>query len=238
MPQAVAASPPVILAHRAYRDGHDPERENKLDAVKECLRYGWGVEIDIRRSPDGRLYISHDPADPVDRNDARLFCQTIQELARSPVALNVKEVGYEGELVGLLAAYQIMQKVFLFDMELIEDNPGETAKLFRRLHAEVQVAVRVSDRGEPVTRALQPGMPDIVWLDEFDRLWATRDDIRRLQRAGKRIYAISPEIHGFPEAQMIQRWQEFLQWGLDGICTDYPSRLQAYATSTMEAMRA
>ena len=223
----VRAGLPIILAHRAYRDGCDPASENSLTAVEVCLRQGWGVEIDIRRSDDGQFYVSHDRTDHSDLNDAGIFCCAIRDLARVPVALNVKELGYERELLDLLARNQLLAKVFLFDMELIEETPGEAAHLFRCLSSEVQVAVRVSDRREPVNRVLQPGMPKIVWLDEFDSLWVTREDIEALKLGSKRIYVISPEIHGFAEEQMMQRWRDFSEWGVDGICTDYPARLDA-----------
>jgi hypothetical protein len=32
---------------------------------------------------------------------------------------------------------------------------------------------------------------------------------------------ISPEIHGFDIATMRRRWQDFKDWGVDGVCTDF-----------------
>ena len=65
----------------------------------------------------------------------------------------------------------------------------------------------------------------IIWLDEFDSLWIKKVDIQRLKRSGKTIYAISPEIHGFSLVEMELRWRQFFQWGINGICTDYPAKL-------------
>jgi hypothetical protein len=93
------------------------------------------------------------------------------------------------------------------------------------------LAARVSDRGEPVERALAVEFADLVWLDEFDSLWLQAADIQRLKHAGKKIYAISPEIHGFSSVDMKRRWTEFCEWGVDGICTDYGFALASHLSS-------
>lgn len=218
----------IVLAHRANRVGPCEKEENTLAAVRVCLQRGWGVEIDIRRTTSGKFYVSHDPTKHSSSNDARPYCRLIRTCARAPIALNVKELGYEQALVDLLSEERILDRVFLFDMELIELRRGETARRFRQYCPGVRVAMRVSDRGEPVEWALEQGSPEIVWLDEFDSLWANRTDIAVLKCAGKRIFAVSPEIHGFSKQQMLRRWQEFSEWGVDGICTDHPEKLQAY----------
>jgi glycerophosphoryl diester phosphodiesterase len=215
----------VIFAHRAYRDGPEPERENNLDAVADCLRRGWSVEIDIRRKPDsGGFYISHDLTSPTERNDAIPFCRVIEELARRPVALNIKELGYEDELLRFLDMQGVVDRVFLFDMELLEDHPGKAAVLLRSLHSTVKLAVRASDRREPVGHALKCEVASVVWVDEFDQLWLTQSDVTRM----KQVYAISPEIHGFKLEDRNRRWAEFELWGVDGVCTDYPAELDQF----------
>lgn len=115
----------------------------------------------------------------------------------------------------------VLNQVFLFDMELLETQVGQTAQLFRRLSPNIKLAARVSDRGEPIDRALSIESADIIWLDEFDSLWITEEDIFRLKSASKTIYAISPEIHGFSIKDVKNRWFDFYTWCVDGICTDY-----------------
>jgi glycerophosphoryl diester phosphodiesterase len=214
-----------ILAHRANRAGIDARQENTLEAVRACLEQGWGIETDIRRNAAGRYYISHDPVAVTERNQVEAFCVLLREMPSAVVALNVKELGYEADLVRFLERQRVLGQVFLFDMELIEPTPGETARLLRSLHPTVKLAARVSDRDEPVERALGIEVADIIWLDEFDRLWATEADIRTLKKSGRTIYAVSPEIHGFTPEEMRRRWSEFRKWGVDGICTDFPEEL-------------
>lgn len=213
-----------ILAHRGYSEGPDPTRENTLDAVRECLERGWGVEIDIRRAASGAFYIAHD-ASSTGAPDAVPYLEAIRR-ASAPVALNVKELGYEADLLAFLRAHDVLDHLFLFDMELIEPVPGATAARFRALDPAVRLAARASDRAEPLDRALSSPNESVVWLDEFDRLWIERHDIAAVHAAGRQAFAISPEIHGFPIEAAVERWQQFLAWGLDGLCTDYPARAQ------------
>lgn len=49
----------LLIAHRGL---HDIYTENTLDAVKTALKHGaTHVEIDIRKTADGKLVLSHDP---------------------------------------------------------------------------------------------------------------------------------------------------------------------------------
>ena len=214
-----------VLAHRANSRGPDPASENSLSAVRGCVARGWGLEVDIRRSPDGRFYLSHDPAVISAATAADPFLPLFRQCRVAPVAINVKELGYEAELIEFLTTGGVLPHVFFFDMELIEAEPGVTANTFRALSDSVGLAARVSDRGEPISRALGIGVAQIVWLDEFDALWAGEGDVEALKRAGKTVYAVSPELHGFALQDAVTRWHQFARWGVDGICTDYAELL-------------
>lgn len=215
----------LVLAHRANYEGVNKLEENSLDACRLCLEHGWGIETDIRRTSNGSFYISHDAAEWDDGNHADRFCELWRQYPHSTIALNVKELGYEADLLEYLIRQNVVSQLFLFDMELLEPHPGQTARLFRQLDPKIRLAARVSDRNEPIEQALSVGPTDIIWVDEFDYLWVREADIHRLKSASKTIYAISPEIHGFTLNQMYQRWRQFYAWGVDGICTDYAAEL-------------
>lgn len=52
---------PLLIAHRAWLGGREPE--NSLAALRAVLRGPVdGVEIDVRRTADGRYVVRHDPA--------------------------------------------------------------------------------------------------------------------------------------------------------------------------------
>jgi hypothetical protein len=223
---------PEILAHRGNTNGPCAATENRLPAIAAALAHGWGVEIDVRRAGDDRFYVSHDPQTWSEDSSGDGFCALARRFPGRTIALNVKELGYEDALLAYLDAQGILNDVFLFDMELIEPAPGLTAGVLRRLHPGVRIAARVSDRHEPVERALEITMASVIWLDEFDQLWCTSRDVHRLKDEGRTVFAVSPDLHGFPLDVTQRRWEELARWGVDGICTDYPAALEDVLRST------
>lgn len=217
----------AILAHRGNVDGKVAAAENRPPAIAAALSRGWGLEIDIRRSADGRFYVSHDPSEHVDDLLADDVFALIAGAPTATVALNVKETGDEHSLLAFLERWNVIDRVFLFDMELVEPSPGGMARRFRELHPHVQLAARVSDRNESVERALSIDGAAHIWLDEFDGPWCTEGVVGRLRAAGRTVYAVSPELHGFPLEAARQRWRDFVAWGVDGICTDYAAELDS-----------
>lgn len=216
----------AILAHRGNTTGPDRAAENGLAAIGRALRLGWGLEIDIRRAPDGRFYVSHDAVAFATAAPADGVCALLRAHPRAQVALNVKELGDEAALIDFLDHQGVLPQCCLFDMELLEDAPGTTARAFRALHPTVAIAARVSDRGEPIAQALGIDVAQTIWLDEFDGPWATRADVDRLKAAGRRVWMVSPDLHGATLQETRRRWREVLTWGLDGLCTDYAEALE------------
>ena len=217
---------PRILAHRGNTHGPSKTEENQLSAIHRALASGWGLEVDIRRAGDGRFYISHDPQPAAAGLAALDLCDELRRFPDAMVALNVKECGYEADLIAFLTSENVLRQTFLFDMELIEPTPGGMARTFRALHPEVCLAARVSDRGESIDRALSIHVASVVWLDEFDGPWSTEADVLRLHAAGRQVFAVSPDLHRFPIERARERWLDFCNWGVDGICTDYPADLE------------
>jgi glycerophosphoryl diester phosphodiesterase len=216
----------TILAHRGNIAGPAPREENRLPIITTALARGWGLEVDIRRARDGRFYLSHDRQHSAD--DGLVATKWTAALRRAPesvVALNLKELGDEADLIAFLRAERVLPQVVLFDMELIEPVPGETARRLRALDADVRIAARVSDRGESIDRALSIVAASVIWLDEFDRQWSSEAEVRQLKQAGRAIFAVSPDLHRFPLERARARWAEFIDWGVDAICTDYPAEL-------------
>jgi glycerophosphoryl diester phosphodiesterase len=215
-----------ILAHRANLRGPDHAHENTVAAVQEALACGFGLETDIRLDAAHGFYISHDrqvvDAQHAFAAHAALWRQYPQAL----IALNIKELGAEAALLQALYSEGVAQQVFLFDMELLEPVAGATAALLRTLDAQIALAARVSDRAEPLAQALSIGVAQSIWLDEFDAPWADRASVQALKAAGRTVYAVSPDLHGYSLEQSVQRWHVLLDWGVDGICTDWPLRLR------------
>jgi glycerophosphoryl diester phosphodiesterase len=213
----------IVLAHRGNLDGPDRKGENAFETVAAALERGFGVETDLRFLKDGTPYISHDPVDSPSQlasDHAALWARYPRQL----IALNVKEIGFEAETISLLRQFRRLENTVLFDMELIEPRAGQAAIVFQALESRCELAARVSDRGETIDRALSlPG--DYVWLDEMDGEWVQRADVARLKNAGRKILAVSRDLHGAAPDACEKRWAQLAEWGVDGICTDWPKRL-------------
>jgi glycerophosphoryl diester phosphodiesterase len=216
---------PIVISHRGNLVGPCPSAENRLLTVRAALACGWGLETDLRRADDGRFYISHDPRPSAEGLVAEDFCALFRAHPEATIALNIKELGSEDALVTLLEQEGVVAQTFLFDMELIEETAGDTARRLRALHPTIRLAARVSDRGESIERALDIDAASVIWLDEFDGPYFTETDVRRVKAAGRTVHAVSPDVHGRPAETTRARWMDFIRWGIDGICTDYPAAL-------------
>jgi len=223
---------PIILSHRGNLAGPCPRLENRLPSILSALDCGWGIETDIRRDGDGRFYVSHDARPSAHETPAEDFFALFRAYPHATIALNIKELNNEEALIDLLEHEEMASQTFLFDMELIEKQPGTTARLLRSLNPAVRIAARVSDRNESITQALDIDVASIIWLDEFDGPYFTEADIRRLKEAGRSVYAVSPDLHGKRAEDCRRRWRDFIHWGVDGICTDYPAAL-AYVSQAL-----
>lgn len=212
-----------LLAHRANVDGPARASENSLAATHRALELGFGIETDLRRDRQKRFYIAHDPQPWSEQNDFRKFAALFRSFPDRTIAMNVKELGYEADLIALQAFGDLGDKSFYFDFELLEPaSPGRSQKLLQTLPGggKTSLASRLSDRGESLEQCLS--IPaDVVWADEFDSLWLIREHVELVRASGRKFYAISPELHGFDEATRLKRWREFREWGIDGLCTDY-----------------
>lgn len=215
----------TILAHRGNLGGPSPTTENRLPTVRDALALGFGIQTDVRRNEDGTFYFSHEAQECVSGLLAEDFCAAFRARPDATIALSVRERGDEDALLAMLRAQGVIDQVFLFDMERIERQAGETARRFRSIHPTIRIAARVSDRGESLERALGVDAASIAWIDEFEGPWCTEQDVRRLKGAGLIVYAVSPDLHRRSFEATRARWLDFIRWGVDGICTDYPTAL-------------
>jgi glycerophosphoryl diester phosphodiesterase len=92
----------LICAHRGA-SGYLPE--NSVDAFSSAIAMGAdAIETDLRRTPDGRLVLAHDPLPPVPP-DGLVELAELVAMAKGRVRLDVelKEAGYEREVLDVLA---------------------------------------------------------------------------------------------------------------------------------------
>ncbi len=217
---------PIILSHRGNLVGPCPSAENRLTTVRAALDCGWGVETDIRCAADGRFYISHDARPSAHETPGRGFLRAVPSLSRRDHRPEHQGTGQRGRAHQRCSTTKTSSaRPFCSTWNCSSDRPAQRRARFSELHPTIRIAARVSDRGESIEQALSIDVASVIWLDEFDGPCFTESDVRRLKEAGRSVYAVSPDLHGKPAAACRRRWLDFIRWGVDGICTDYPAAL-------------
>ena len=219
---------PHILAHRGNLDGPQPATENTTRQLRAAIAARFDVEFDIQFACDrSRLVLAHDEVPWSGARCVETFFDRVQlgELH----ALNIKHLFTLPAIVAGLHARRLLHAFVLFDFELLTDDLRACRFLMDSLRDQgCQVAWRLSEREPHFDRYLKSPRVGWIWLDEFTRPWATERHFRALAEAGKRVLYVSPELHGRRDiAALERRWEQVADWGVRGICTDYPRALRA-----------
>ena len=200
-----------ILSHRGLR--HDlAGNPNSQEAVADSVKWGYGVEVDIRES-SGELVLQHDAGKS---GESWVNCLEALSRADTPIAINVKEDG----LIPLLGeTINVLHSAVFFDMSW-----PETLQYVR---AGLPVMLRTSE-WEPLDLQVYSRLriPVRLLVDGFDSdWWLTDANVNRACLSGD-VMVISPEIHGRDP------WAVWA-WGRSQIsagrpvyfCTDAPDEL-------------
>jgi glycerophosphoryl diester phosphodiesterase len=189
-----------VIAHRGGpRRG---VRENSLEAFEEAVAAGADlVELDVRRTADGALVVTHDPRfggllvarTPLDELRARphpppLLEEVVARLAgRIGLDVELKEAGYEA--VVLAALHPALRGDAPV---LVTSFRPEAVAAVRRLAPQLQAGLLLADRrairrrleasGATVAlpwtrrrgRAVEHGLPEIAWTVDDPRALAAR----------------------------------------------------------------
>ena len=219
-----------ILAHRALLDGPDAEAENRRSSIGGALVAGFAVEFDITADPgSGALVLAHEPCSWETDRDAHAFLRAPGETLH---ALNVKDLGTLDDVLQEIEAAGTRSRFFLFDFELLAADRAPCLALMAELGERgFGVAHRLSER-EPFLDDLlsAPVAPMAVWLDEWSRPWVRRDHVAALRDRGVATYYVSPDLHrALRPADLHGRWEQLIEFGVTGICTDYPRALRTFA---------
>ena len=181
-------------------------RINTVDELRK-LPEKYGVELDLRDSLDGRIYIQHNPFE-----QGEDFEEYLKEFHHGTMILNVKSERIEFKILEMLANYDIKSYFFLdssFPMIWLLSNQGERS-----------VALRVSEvEGLDIARNMA-GKIDWVWVDCFSRIPINKKEYDELKNWGYKLCFVSPELEG--RDKDIENYAEQIkQRGMifDAICT-------------------
>ena len=203
-----------ILSHRGYWT--KPSEKNSIPAFVRSLECGFGLETDVRDCA-GTIVVSHDmPMGGEVEFDQflKLFHNTDR-----PLALNIKADGLAAHLKNAMSANGI-KDWFVFDMSVPD--------MRTYLNERMPVFARVSE----VER-------DPPWIDEVVGVWFDRfhgggydvDRIAEYLRGGRRVCAVSPELHGRPHQDIWRALKSLSDETGFMICTDYPEQARRFFTT-------
>jgi glycerophosphoryl diester phosphodiesterase len=203
-----------IIAHRGF--WVEPSEQNTLVAFERALQNGFGIETDFRDF-NGKLVISHDPAD-ANSIDAQAFFDLCRQYPDTdPHAINVKSDG----LQNLLFAHPLLwdqSRYFVFDMS-VPDSLGYLRK-------GMNTFTRVS---EYESYQDFDGRAKGIWLDSFGKEWYCTDDIKRYLAQGKSVAIVSSELHGRDHLNLWKMLKPLYTEGMSlMLCTDLPLEAKKY----------
>ena len=158
-----------IFGHRAIFN----EIENSITSIPHYKKIGVNIELDLRIYKN-EVYLSHDPIKKGDSFEE--MCKICSNL-EIKMALHIKEMEAINQVIELLNKYSI-KNYFLFDTEnFVYPDIVESKK----------IATYLSKKQENIKK-------DILWCDEIQCKWYTKEIILDLHKKNKIIYAMSLEV--------------------------------------------
>lgn len=157
-------------------------RINSVSELKE-LPTKYGVEIDLRDSTDGTVYIAHDPFVTGEN-----FETYLKNYKHGTMILNIKSERIEFKILELLKKYNISKYFFLdssFPMIHTLANTGER-----------NIALRFSEYEGIETVQRMQGKVDWLWIDCFTKLPIDRTLFLQFKKMGYSLCLVSPELQG------------------------------------------
>ena len=240
------------------KEGRHNFLENTKEALLFILKNGFSVEIDVREVKDGEIIICHDSKlKGLKLKDLGLdqlkqtglysfedFCEDFKLLGKShlKVAVHIKEQeeDFVKKIVRKITEHGLERSFFVFDVT------KETAELIKKQNDGIEVGLSVSERdkinGSKTIYSIGSlkGFKyfDIIWWDEWEseRLYNKENyDLVKELFPDKKIFVISFELHSGEHHKdsknlesIFKRFDALRDLVLDGVCTDYPFRLNEF----------
>lgn len=200
-----------ILSHRGF--WLTTEEKNKPVAFQRSFDQRFGTETDVRDRL-GELVIAHDMATQEDMTLAEMLA--ILDNRHLPIAMNIKADGLAIPLKQTME-HAGVQDWFVFDMAIPDTRSY--------LRADVPVFTRMSEvEQSPIWLEESAG----VWLDAFNEIWYTVDQIEALLEKSKRVCVVSPELHKRAHASLWQMLLPLRDQPALMLCTDLAAEAQIF----------
>lgn len=182
---------------------------HRINSIAELNKVDekYGVELDLRDSLDGKIYIEHNPF--LAGED---FEEYLKNYRHGTMILNIKSERIEYEVKRLLDKYSVEKYFFLdssFPMIMQLAREGEK-----------NIALRYSEYEGMDTLLRMQGLVKWVWVDCFNGFSLSKEDYLRIKQMGYNLCLVSPELQGRNEE--IEMYCEICKRDnieFDAICT-------------------
>ena len=230
--------------------------ENTVEAFKRAFENKWGVETDVREWEDG-FGLIHDADTARISNYPQFRIPTLDELCQLAnkyredgqppfIVFQIKRGNdpESGVKVGRAVAKRMLQ--YRLQDSILFDTTLEEAQILHQEFPWLNLSVSVGEKNYSPTiytpnQVLTTKFTSVytaVWADEWKIASSIYNEtlFKKLKAAySGRIDVISPELHyneNHPLSQDLEKlkalWKEIISWDIaDGICTDYPTALEA-----------
>lgn len=228
-----------IISHRGLWD--KSVKENSFYALKNSLLEGFSVETDIRLTKDNILVISHDSDMKNLFNEDKIiinenydnltnlctFDKFLEEIKANNVNLNAFHIKNIDEKNVLEKTCKKIEELGVQDNCFLFGNDEQSIPLIEECAKKfptIKTAIHVSKKDFRREILLNT---NIVWIDEPEGEWVTKDFIDEMHDLNKICFIISPEVINPKSSYELveKRWKEWIKMDMDGICTDIPKKL-------------
>ncbi|MBT8238301.1 MAG: glycerophosphodiester phosphodiesterase [Croceitalea sp.] len=225
---------PLVIGHRGAM-GY--ETENTLASIQKALDLGVDmIEIDVFKIKSGEIVVFHDERlerlsnsggniedfyiydlkkVTLDGNHQIPQLQEVLRLIDNKVALNIELKGANtADRVNFIMDYYIKQKGWSPENFVISSFKWDELRAMRQLNADIAIAVLTEDdpvKAIPVAKELN-AVAINPWFKSLNA-----ENVAKIQEAGYKVYTYTVN-----EPADIEK---VLAFGVDGIFTNYPDRI-------------
>lgn len=241
-----------IISHRG--NGFEYP-ENSGPAFSNALKRGISVELDIRLSKDNVPFVSHNAdideilkgkgkisdfnSNEIDKFNYKInnglklvkFKEVLRILdsleSGSNIFVHVQDINEEGiveRVLELIDEPKYKERVFLF---AVDEMSLPLIDNVRELDSDINVGLHLPENSKYFNDEFFK-KADFIWADEIKGEWLSKDMVILAHKLGKKIYAISPELilDSVYSKDYKKRWKDIVEFGFDGICTDFPLKIR------------
>jgi glycerophosphoryl diester phosphodiesterase len=220
-----------VQGHRGSKGTH---KENTLSAFKEAIEAGCiGVELDLRMSKEQEIIIHHDP----DIENKSIDSLTLKELKKIDQDLltleelfqfSKKKIEYNLEIKWDISSFErgeFAKKI----VDLVEKNGVKKKVAYSSFDEKVLFEVQKLEKNAKIGFLNDKSLDDLykigsclqaAVLSPHHSLLIKKEDVERLQKTGARVIPWTVD--------QIDRLQELVKMGVNGIITNYPRKFIEY----------